>query len=280
MSNHACLSSICFVHLTAAPRLGRSFLTKRALPCPCSTTRELQHLPISNTCPLPGCLEPGTQRLLGHAYGAEGAPWHASAPPLPAPTQHPHVALLLSHLPLHRHSSHCGPFPDSKPLKPNFRLFSRYPWTMYSSAMPMQSSAQLLREVRPLLVLSGDHHRWCTTVHAVNSSHDAVEVTVGTFSWLQGSSKPSFGMLLFTNSTASAALSSLRPGCVAANASGWHVVVCPCWLPDNRVSLAAYAVFALASLFWLLLQRRGLYDACMSWAVTCAAAVGCHVLFL
>ena len=244
---------------------------------------------MSNTCPVPGCLAPAARRLLGHVYGVDDtctisphtAPWHAAAPQLPPSKLEPPVAVLLSHLPLHRNSSHCGSYPDGKPLKPNFRLFSRHPWSMYSSAMPMQSSAQLLRDVRPLLVLSGDHHRWCTTLHAAGCSRDAVaEVTVGTFSWLQGSSNPSFGVLLFTNSTASAAQSSVKPGCVASSASGWHAVVCPCWLPDNRLSLAAYAVFAAASLGWLLLQHRGFGAAFTSWAVTCAAAIGFHVLML
>jgi hypothetical protein len=43
----------------------------------------------------------------------------------------------------------------------------------------------------------------------MDSNREVVEVTVGTFSWLQGSSKPSFGALLLTNSSESASLFSL-----------------------------------------------------------------------
>jgi hypothetical protein len=144
----------------------------------------------------------------------------------------------------------------------------------------MQSSARLLRLVQPLLVLSGDHHSWCTTLHSINSSRDAVEVTVGTFSWLQGSLKPSFGALLFTNSSASAALFSGGLGCVASSMSHWHAVVCPCWLPDNRRSLAVYALFAAANMVWLLLRLGCWRVAIKTWLVTCAAAVTFHVLLL
>ena len=277
-------------------------MTKRALPCACSTSRQSHvspdsrqsHVsPDSAACPLPDCPAPDTQSVLGHAYGVENtcaasphaAAWHATyaSPPPPQAVTHErssHIPILLSHLPLHRQPSSCGSYPDSVPITPNFRLFSLRPWSVYSSAMPMQASARLLREVRPLLVLSGDHHRWCKTVHSINSTLDAVEVTVGTFSWLQGSTKPSFGALLFTNSSESALQSSLRPGCAASSSSQWHVVVCPCWLPDNRVSLAAYAVAAVGSLLWLLLHHCSLQHAITTWFATCAAAISFHVLLM
>lgn len=294
------LSALCSTRVSAMPlfqcspltaafdRVMRSFLSKRALPCAGHITCQPRMPPDSSSCPLDDCHAADPQSLLGHAYGVEhscsvgagGTAWHTPPSPLP-PVTHEHAAtILLSHLPLHRQPSSCGFYPDSRPIAPNFRLFSLRPWAVYSSAMPMQSSARLLREVRPLLVLSGDHHRWCKTVHSINSSVDAVEVTVGTFSWLQGSTKPSFGALLFTNSSEAAALFGLGPGCVKRGSSEWHVVVCPCWLPDNRVALAAYALFSVVSLFWLLLQHRGSWHAIKSWTVTCAAAIGFHVLLL
>ena len=282
-----------FFHSLVLPRLfriSRSFLTKRVLPCACSAEHELQLPPNAAVCPLPGCPAPAAQTLLGHAYGVEDAcrvsphraPLHDFLPLAPtfARDEAFSVPILLSHLPLHRHSLSCGVYTDSKPIRPNFRLYSLRPWTVYSSAMPMQSSSRLLREVKPLLVLSGDHHSWCTTVHSTNAGHDTVEVTVGTFSWLQGSSDPSFGALLFTNSSESASLASLRPGCVASHASEWHAVVCPCWLPDNRVTLAAYASFAAGSMFWLLLELGSFRVAISTWFVTCAAAVCFHALLL
>jgi hypothetical protein len=85
---------------------------------------------------------------------------------------------------------------------------------------------------------------------------------------------------LFTNSSESASLASLRPGCVASHASEWHAVVCPCWLPDNRVTLAAYASFAAGSMFWLLLKLGSFRVAINTWFVTSAAAVCFHVLLL
>jgi hypothetical protein len=268
-------------------------LTKRALPCACDTAPHLQSPPDSvakNVCPLPACPAPDAQSLLGYAYGAEdactisshSAPWRLMSAPPPSPSQQQALAapILLSHLPLHRNPSSCGSYPDSKPITPNFRLFSPRPWAVHASTMPMQSSARLLRDIQPLLVLSGDHHRWCTTLHSINSSREAVEVTVGTFSWLQGSLKPSFGALLFTNSSASAELFSRGPSCVASSQSQWHAVVCPCWLPDNRLSLTLYAVFAAASIVWLLLRLGCWRNAIKTWLVTCAAAVTFHVLLL
>ena len=271
-------------------RVGRFFSTKRVLPCVCSTMSELQLPPDSIGCPIPRCVAPTQQRSLGYTYGVEdectvsphNTLWYhsSSLPPAVTHEQPLSIPILLSHLPLHRHSSSCGSYPDSKPITPNFRLYSLRPWAVYSSTMPKQSSAVLLRNVQPLLVLSGDHHRWCTTVHSMDSNREVVEVTVGTFSWLQGSSKPSFGALLLTNSSESASLFGLGPGCVASSALQWHSVICPCWLPDNRFSLVSYAIFAFASMVWLLVQLGNCRAAIKTWLVTSSAAIIFHVLLV
>jgi hypothetical protein len=297
----SCISPV----LSLLYRIGQSFLTKRVVPCSsssatasttcssssnsdtCTFLHELQTPPNSNTCPLPSCSAPAAPNLLGYIFGAEdtcstGSRWHTSSPLLPssASQQANSISILLSHLPLHRFSSSCGIHLDSKPISPSFRLYSPQPWSVFSSVMPMQSSSRLLRDVQPLFVLSGDHHWWCSTLHSTNSSADIAEVTVGTFSWLQGSSKPSFGVLLFTNSSKSAHSSSLRPGCTARSAAEWHAVVCPCWLPDNRVALSVYAVFAVASFLWLLRQGLGVGYAIKTWLVAITAAILLYVFLL
>jgi len=50
---------------------------------------------------------------------------------------------------------------------------------------------QLLKEISPKVVFSGDDHDQCTYVHPGGIK----EFTLGTFSWLQGNYRPSFGLL-------------------------------------------------------------------------------------
>jgi hypothetical protein len=51
-----------------APKAGAA---KDAKPAVGSSNLELHVPPMSNACPVPGCLAPAAQRLLGHAYGVD-----------------------------------------------------------------------------------------------------------------------------------------------------------------------------------------------------------------
>ena len=80
---------------------------------------ELQAPPASSTCPLPGCLAPAAQRLLGHAHGIADTsmdlrckPSHFLATRVCAAAD-ARITTLLSPLPLHRNLLLCGSFAEA-----------------------------------------------------------------------------------------------------------------------------------------------------------------------
>lgn len=57
-------------------------------------------------------------------------------------------------------------------------------------------SQEILKNIDPIHIFSGDDHEPCEYNHG-----KAIENTVPTFSWLQGTSKPGFGMFTTNNET-------------------------------------------------------------------------------
>jgi len=57
--------------------------------------------------------------------------------------------------------------------------------------LPMGTSHRIIMKVEPIHIFSGDDHDQCEYTH----EEGVVEHTVGTFSWMQGMSTPSFGMV-------------------------------------------------------------------------------------
>mmetsp|Transcript_7055 Transcript_7055/g.24594 ORF Transcript_7055/g.24594 Transcript_7055/m.24594 type:complete len:433 (-) Transcript_7055:649-1947(-) len=127
--------------------------------------------------------------------------------------------LLLSHVPLWRESdSPCGATRGSARGIDYGQGFN------YENMLPRSVTENLLRDVAPDLILSGDDHDHCKHVHLYPSAEghkEATEITVGTFSWLQGNPRPSVVLL----SISTCLLRKQKSHCLRrlSNATATHV---------------------------------------------------------
>ena len=116
--------------------------------------------------------------------------------------------VLLSHLPLPKPNydeGSCGPRRNGPVIVQ--RITRSGGGVHYQDYLTDASARKLLSAVRPTLVLSGHDHDQCTATHNLDGGGDGergsrrggggvvTEHTVGTFSWLQGNSRPSFMLM-------------------------------------------------------------------------------------
>jgi hypothetical protein len=107
---------------------------------------------------------------------------------------------------------------------------------------------QVIRIVKPELVISGDDHDDCVYRHTMYS-HSTLEHSVGTFSWLQGNIYPSFGVMSF------------RPLYVTPanpNAPSFDLKICS--LPPQLLIYGWYSAFGLISIIGTIFMSRGMWN--------------------
>ncbi|ORX91843.1 Metallo-dependent phosphatase [Basidiobolus meristosporus CBS 931.73] len=128
------------------------------------------------------------------ALSNEGSKYAEEAQILMQSSQETHLPkILLSHVPLFRpDSASCGPLRNGPiPIRQKVGY-------QYQNLIEEDISNTVLNTVKPVLVLSGDDHDQCEHRHRFTEG-TAVEHTIGTFSWAQGNSIPSFGLLSLHN---------------------------------------------------------------------------------
>ena len=170
--------------------------------------------------------------LAGHDPEFEGNVWRTVADA----SSHPFAKVLLTHIPLWREKgSDCGPWRRKRTLRQGFGV-------SYQNLLNQETSANLLGALFPRLhlILSGDDHDVCVVEHSSLEGRSAVEVTVPTFSWLQGSPQPGFGII-----TVCKGERQRQPAIYS------HV----CFLPPQLCIFAAYAILGVAHITALSIDR-------------------------
>ena len=129
----------------------------------------------------------------------------------------------MTHYPLYRQSdSHCQE-EDSAPPEERDLLF-REGWDCLTRA----ASSDLLRRLRPTLVLSGHTHHGCNTTH-----HQLQEISVSSFSW-RNKKSPAFYLGYFSRDAG-------------------HTLS-KCLMPNENTLFCSYVFFISLSLFSLLIK--------------------------
>jgi len=108
--------------------------------------------------------------------------------------------VLLTHLPLPNPSQQCGPNRNSGVIPGRYR--GRPKEVVYQDYLTKESANRMLTAIKPHLILSGHDHDQCEVTHKVASQDgetDVTEITVGTFSALNGNTEPSYLMLSVSN---------------------------------------------------------------------------------
>ena len=108
--------------------------------------------------------------------------------------------VLLTHVPLPNPSQQCGPNRNSGVIPG--RYHGRPKQVVYQDYLTKESADRILTAIEPDLILSGHDHDQCEVTHKVASQdgeYDATEITVGTFSALNGNKEPSYLMLTVSN---------------------------------------------------------------------------------
>ncbi|KAH9176291.1 Metallo-dependent phosphatase-like protein [Lactarius sanguifluus] len=95
--------------------------------------------------------------------------------------------ILLSHIPLYRSNSSCGPLRERGSI-PVVR------GNGYQTQLSPETSRLLLEEFRPSLIFSGDDHDYCEYTHDFAGEH-VPEVTVKSLSIAMGIRQPGFQLL-------------------------------------------------------------------------------------
>jgi len=132
--------------------------------------------------------------------------------------------ILLTHVPLWRPEGvHCGKHNRGGPISDRIGH-------SYRNMLPADLSRKILEKIKPLHTFSGDDHDQCEYQH----EGGFVEHTIGTFSFLQGQQRPSFGMILLNN-----------------DKQNPSITVSLCFMPTYNMIFLWYAVL-LAISFYLL----------------------------
>jgi len=133
-------------------------------------------------------------------------------------------SILLTHVPLWRpRNTHCGS--ENKEHGP---LVDRIGGS-YRNMLDKGVSEHILEKVKPVHVFSGDDHDICEVQH----SETTTEHTVGTFSWLQGVTHPSFAVVSLIHSEKNST-----------------VVVDICFLPNMYALLSWYLILVPVSVWF------------------------------
>ncbi|XP_018325112.1 metallophosphoesterase 1 isoform X2 [Agrilus planipennis] len=95
--------------------------------------------------------------------------------------------ILMQHFPLYRHSDKACNEPDEAPVPLKNRVFKEK-WDCLSK----EATYQLIKQIKPRLVLSGHTHHGCTRPLPTN---DGIEITFPSFSW-RNKNNPSYGLFV------------------------------------------------------------------------------------
>jgi hypothetical protein len=99
--------------------------------------------------------------------------------------------ILFTHVPLYRpNTASCG---VSSRMTSNIYQGAGY---QYQNLVEPTLTQLILESIKPEFVFSGDDHDQCSYTHTLKAGDTVSEYTVGTFSWLQGNKRPSFGQLI------------------------------------------------------------------------------------
>jgi len=151
--------------------------------------------------------------------------------------------VLLTHVPLPNLSQQCGANRNSRVI--TGRLIGRPKEVVYQDYLTQVTAERLLTAVEPDVVLSGHDHDQCQVTHRYQShgrARDATEITVGTFSALNGNAAPSYLMLTVSDN-------------VDENFKGDRqrsVRYELCYLPDVRRIVKTYVYVAIFCIFAFL----------------------------
>jgi len=140
--------------------------------------------------------------------------------------------ILLTHVPLYRPvGASCGPLR-------NFQSMPHAKGYQFQSHVAPGLTRDILDKIKPVLVFSGDDHFQCQYRHP---DANALEYTVGSFSWLMSNVYPSFGML------------SLRD-CEQQDCSvnGVSFSFSICFLPAPWIIIGWYIATLIASGLWIV----------------------------
>lgn len=113
--------------------------------------------------------------------------WIRNLPPTKEPT------LLVSHIPLWR------PVTARIPSSQCRRGLKEHTYYDFENSLPASHSKELLENLRPELILSGDDHHSCAVRHKWHSGLPVEELTIPTLSWMQGNPTPGYGLLTLNN---------------------------------------------------------------------------------
>ena len=165
--------------------------------------------------------------------------------------------LLFSHIPLWRPpGTLCGKLrTKSLSLEEGFGV-------SYSNMLGAKVSRMILDTFKPSVVLSGDDHDYCNVLH---DCCNTIEHTIGTFSWLQGITKPWYGAIVLDEVAATVAADECRihrnsgqTEHVDSRARLDSIRVRHCALPMQLTIYLTYAGFGAVLLMAVIVLNRGL----------------------
>ncbi|CAI5759807.1 unnamed protein product [Candida verbasci] len=142
-------------------------------------------------------------------------------------SQNPRI--LFTHVPLQRESSICGPLRESKGLDINGHGYQ------YQNTIAKELSAQILDNLKPNLIFTGDDHDYCEIIH---KETDSREITVKSISMAMGIKYPAVQLL-------------------SINKSEYSTVLC--YLQTPYINVANYIILAIISsvlIFYFNLKQR------------------------
>ncbi|KAK3837470.1 MAG: Metallo-dependent phosphatase-like protein, partial [Linnemannia gamsii] len=98
--------------------------------------------------------------------------------------------ILFTHVPLHRlDTTYCGKARETD------QTIKDRKGEQYQNMVNIPLTREILEDIQPDMVFSGDDHDWCEIAHPTIGGNFVPEVTLRTFSFAQGIKRPAFGML-------------------------------------------------------------------------------------
>ncbi|KAG0381203.1 hypothetical protein BGX24_006575 [Mortierella sp. AD032] len=174
--------------------------------------------------------------------------------------------ILFTHVPLHRlDTTYCGKARETD------QTIKDRKGEQYQNMVNIPLTREILEDIQPDMVFSGDDHDWCEIAHPTIGGNFVPEVTLRTFSFAQGIKRPAFGMLSLFNpdqkpknvqhvvgSLEAAGLPVSREfalGSVERPSGDSTFVYGECMLPDQLLVYICYGALFAVSLSWILIRR-------------------------
>lgn len=171
---------------------------------------------FTSTIPSPRkILQQSPELRSSQVYNADkgGPPATIEAPIAPLPK------ILLTHVPLYRlPNTPCGP------LREKSKAIEIRGGFQYQNVLLYETSADVLKKVKPVLVASGDDHDHCEVTHT-GATGMVKEITVKSFSMAMGMKRPGFLMLSLWN--------PVKEGVIEGGGDPSTVQAKLCLLPDQ-----------------------------------------------